>query len=204
MAARRVGLQDVRQGGSPSRLRLLAPLRYLWIYHAEKAFYDIKLPLAIGVVGWAAYALLTPKIPLFGDAGLLRFARDLLIMAVPFMIGALASVSMGSPGAAFDRRPPGAEILLDGEVLTLRQFLCYLLGYLSFLGLLTLGAVVFAGLLHDPVVAWTKAYPGIKDAVHLTGAFLLSVLLSSLAVTVFWALFFLTDIVNRKEGAAGS
>ncbi len=116
-----------QQGDSPSRLRLLAPIRYLWIYHSEKSLYDIKLPVAIGVVAWASYSLITPKIPLFGDAGLLRFARDLLVMAVPFMIGALASVSMGAPGPSFDRRPPGAELLLDGEVLTLRQFLCYLL-----------------------------------------------------------------------------
>ncbi len=65
-------------------------------------------------------------------AGVLKFARDLLIMAVPFMIGALASVAMGSPGTHMDRRPVGAELVLDGEVLSLRQFVCYLLGYLSF------------------------------------------------------------------------
>ncbi|MDP4022432.1 hypothetical protein Q8W71_07345 [Methylobacterium sp. NEAU 140] len=157
------------------------------------------MPLLFGVSGWAIYAALSPKIPLFGDAGLLRFARDLLIMAVPFMVGALASVAMGAPGPAFDRRPVGADLILDGESLTLRQFVCYLLGYLSFLGLLTLGAVVFAGLFHDPVVAWTKGLPILKAAIHLSGAFVLSVLLSTLTITVFWALYFLTEIVNRKH-----
>ena len=199
MAAHRLGLQDVRQGGPPSRLRLLAPLRYLSIYNAEKARYDIKLPIVIGVVAWAIYAFVSPKIPLFGEAGLLRFARDLLIMAVPFMVGALASVAMGTPGPAFDRRPSGAELVLDGEVLTLRQFVCYLLGYLCFLGLITLGSVVCAGLFREPVLAWTKSYPDIRTVVHLSGAFILSILLSSLSVTVFWSLFFLTDIVNRKS-----
>lgn len=199
MESRRVGLQDVRQGGNPSRLRLLAPIRYLFIYNEEKSRYDIVVPLLFGVLSWAIYASLSPTIPLFGEAGLLRFARDLLVMAVPFMIGALASVAMGTPGPAFDRRPVGSELILDGEVLTLRQFVCYLLGYLSFLGLLTLGAVVFAGLFHDPVVAWTKGYPDLKAAVRLGGAFVLSILLSTLSITVFWALYFLTEIVNRKQ-----
>jgi hypothetical protein len=43
-------------------------------------------------------------------------------MAVPFMIGALASVAMGSPGLHLDKRPVGSDLLLDGEILTLRQF----------------------------------------------------------------------------------
>ncbi|MCJ2039228.1 hypothetical protein MKK55_09775 [Methylobacterium sp. J-059] len=141
---------------------------------------------------------MSPKFPLFGETGLLRFARDLLVMAVPFLVGALASVSMGTPGPAFDRRPLGAELVLDGEVLSLRQFVCYLLGYLSLVGSITLGLVVFASLMHDPVVAWTKGYPTLKLVVHYAGAGILSVLLSALTVTVFWALFFLTDIVNRR------
>jgi hypothetical protein len=61
----------------------------------------------------------SPKPPLWGDPGLLRFARDLLIMAVPFMIGALAAVSMGAPGEHLDRRPLGVEIMLANDVLTL-------------------------------------------------------------------------------------
>jgi len=118
-------------------------------------------------------------------------------MAVPFMIGALAAVAMGSPGGHLDQRPPGTELHLDGRSLTLRSFMCYLLGYLSFLGLITLGLAVGAGLLHDTVAAWVPTASFWHEVVRTVGALVLSGLLSFLTVTVFWALYFLTDIVNR-------
>jgi hypothetical protein len=185
---------------STFRLRLLAPLRYLSIQHVEKFRYDVILPVAFGVAAWGLYLVISPKPPLFGESGLLRFARDLLVMAVPFMVGALAAVSMGSPGTHLDRRPIGAELILDNEALTLRQFLCYLLGYLCFVGLLTLVAVVAAGLFRDAVLAWTVTVPTIRMIVWGIGSLGLSLLLSFLSVTVLWSLYFLTDIANRRNG----
>lgn len=200
MGTRQVGLADIRQGGPPSRLRLLAPLRYLTIYHEEKTKYDFLVPTVIALVAWGIYMVMSPRIPLFGEGGLLRFTRDLLVMAVPFMIGALASVAMGAPGGdRLDRRPPGAELYLGGSALTLRQFVCYLLGYLSFLGLITLGSAVLASLLKDFVIETTKGREIIRACIHGGGTLILSFLLSSLAVTVFWALYFLTDILNRPD-----
>lgn len=152
----------------------------------------------VGVAGWVVYELIHPRPELFGDAGLLRFARDLLIMAVPFMIGALAAVSMGAPGPNLDRRPIGAELWLDNDPLTMRQFLCFLLGYLSFLSLVVLMGVVAAGLLKDGFLAWTAAAPIARTVVHGVGSLILSLLLSFLSVTVLWSLYFLTDVANRK------
>jgi hypothetical protein len=194
-----IGLPDITHGANGSRKRLLAPLRYLEIKHAEKTKYDFWLPCAIGVGAWVAYYLVEPMPALFGEAGLLRFARDLLIMAVPFMVGALAAVSMGAPGPHLDRRPVGVEMRLDNDALTLRQFLCYLLGYLSFLGLVTLFAVVAAGLLRDGVVTWTTSAPIARQMIHACGSLVLSVLLSFLSVTVFWSLYFLTDVANQSN-----
>ncbi|UQD96129.1 hypothetical protein [Bradyrhizobium japonicum] len=198
MATRQIKLLEVQQGGSQSRLRLLAPLRYLEIRHPEKFKYDVILPAAVGAVCWVAYMFMDPRPALFGDAGLLRFARDLLVMAVPFMVGALAAVSMGAPGQNIDRRPIGAELWLDNDALTMRQFLCFLLGYLSFLGLVTLTVVVGAGLMKDALVAWTIHLPAARFAIHAIGTLALSMLLSSLSVTVLWSLYFLTDVANRK------
>jgi hypothetical protein len=198
MERSRIKYLDVEEGGHHSRLRLLAPLRYLEIRHPEKRRYDVTVPALVGVTAWTLYLLVQPRADLFGDAGLLRFARDLLVMAVPFMVGALAAVSMGAPGSNFDRRPMGAELWLDNDALTMRQFLCFLLGYLSFLGLVTLFAVVAAGLLKDAVLLWTATFPLLRTAVWTAGTLILSLLLSSLAVTVFWSLYFLTDVANRK------
>jgi hypothetical protein len=192
-------LRDVSQGRPPSRLRLLAPLRYLAIRHDEKTKYDFIIPLVVGLLAWGIYWLIDPKPKLFGDDGLLRFTRDLLIMAVPFMVGALAAVAMGSPGPHMDARPRGVELRLDGRPLTLRQFVCYLLGYLSFVGLLTLGTAVAAALLHDAVLKWTADVPTLLHWIKLVGTLVLSLMLSSLTVTVFWSLYFLTDIVNHSD-----
>src|SRR5882757_11406971 len=137
MATRGLGLRDITERRH-SRLRLLAPLRYLSIHHPEKTTYDLIVPLGLTAAACVVYFAIRPHPAIFGEAGVLKFTRDLLIMAVPFMVGALAAVSMGSPGTHLDKRPIGTELLLDGEVLTMRQFVCYLLGYLSFLSLVVL------------------------------------------------------------------
>jgi hypothetical protein len=193
-------LRDVAHGAHGSRLRLLGPLRYLAIKHPEKTKYDFLIPSLLGILGWVAYSACYPRPLLFTDAGLLRFARDLLIMAVPFMVGALAAVSMGAPGPHLDRRPIGISLYLDNDALTLRQFLCYLLGYLSFLGLVTLIVVVFAGLMCDPILAWTSNALLLRAIIHAGGTFFLSLLMSYLTVTVFWSLYFLTDVANQPNG----
>jgi hypothetical protein len=143
--------------------------------------------------------LIEPKPAIFGDSGLLRFTRDLLVMAVPFMIGALAAVAMGAPGSHLDRRPVGTELHLDGESLTLRRFVCYLLGYLSFLGLITLILACGAEILHNAVLTWTEKYVFLREWIRGIGVFFLVYLLSMLIVTVLWSLYFLTDVVNRTE-----
>jgi hypothetical protein len=197
MATRQVGLTDVRQGGRPPRLKLLAPLRYLAIRNPEKDFYDIKLPIIIAVIGLVGYFFFFPKLPIFGDSGLLRFTRDFLIMALPFMVGCLAAVAMGTPGNSLDRRPIGAELFLGDRILTMRQFVCYLLGYLCFISFFTLTGAVSAHLLHDSILSWLAGKPLLKGAVRVIGMTSLSVMLSSLSITTLWALYFLTDVVNR-------
>lgn len=200
MGTHQIGLRDVVEDGrAPPRMRLLAPLRYLSIKHREKRRYDFIVPVAVGLTVWVIYMLVSPKPPLFGDHGLLRFARDLLIMSVPFMVGALAAVSMGAPGPHLDRRPLGADIFLGNDILTLRQFLCYLLGYLSFLGLVILAAVVGAELFYHSVLNWTENALGSRFIIHAAGTLVLSLMLSFLSVTVLWSLYFLTDVANQTR-----
>ncbi len=192
-------LRDVRHGPPRSRLRLLVPLRYLQIQHPEKTMYDFIVPSLLGLAVWGVYSLLDPAPKMFGDDGAIRFARDFLIMAVPFMIGALASVAMGLPGPHLDKRAVGAPLYLDGRALTLRQFLCYLLGYLSFVGLVALIAVVVAGLVRPNFLLWTASNPAVYRLSHAAGTFGLAMVVSYLVIAVFWALYFLTDVANRPS-----
>lgn len=200
MGAREARLRDVRQGEARRRFRLLAPLRYLEISHPTKRLYDFVVPGVFAVMTFLTLIFVTPPIPIFGAGGLLKFVQDLLVMGVPFMVGALAAVAMGNPGPRFDQRPLGVELFLDDQKLSLRQFTCYLLGYLAFLGLVTLVGVVAAELLHHTLVVWLQPYPKLASFVFGTGLAILSTLLASLFVTTLWALYFLTDIVNQGNG----
>ncbi|MCB1533253.1 MAG: hypothetical protein KDJ44_00680 [Rhodoblastus sp.] len=171
------------------------------IHHPEKVRYDYVVPLATGALSWIAYQAITPELPIFGEAGLLKFTREFLIMAVPFMVGALASVAMGFPGQHIDRRPPGAELLLDGRVLTLRQFVCYLLGYLCFVAFVTLIGSIVAPLVQPTISKVLASEPFWNDAVFRAGTLVLFQLVAILVVTTLWALYFLTDIINRPAGS---
>jgi hypothetical protein len=178
-------------------LRLTAPIRYLLIQHPEKNLYNFVLPIFFAAVGVAIFTLASPQPIIFGENGALKLLRDALIMAVPFMVGALASVSMGAPGKYLDNRFAGAELTLDDRILTARQFVCYLLGYLSFLGLLTLGATIVAQLF-QPAIGNFLTHGSLSwYVVRWSGLSVLAILVSSLMVTTFWALYFLTDVVNR-------
>ena len=117
MGTQQVGIRDIGHGARQSRARLLAPLRYLFVYHPEKTKYDFVIPICVAVLFWLGDILVHPEPAIFSDGGLLRFVRDLLVMAVPFMVGALATVAMGSPGEHLDRRPAGTELYLGSGLI---------------------------------------------------------------------------------------
>lgn len=200
MGTRQVGLRDVEETRAPRRLRLLAPLRYLIIEAPEKRFYDRTLPTIAAAVVWAGWNYLAPRPLFFGPAGMLQVAQGFLMMAVPFLIGALAAVSMGSPGPHLDRRAVGAGLYLDGKSLTLRQFVSFLLGYLCFVGLVTF-LLISAAIFVEPALTaaiGASTHWGF-EALRQVGAFAAFFLFSSFTITVLWSLYFLTDIVNRTE-----
>lgn len=199
MGTREIELRDIQVGGRRSRLRLLAPLRYLSIVAPEKDFYDRWLPLLIGIGGWAVYNLLDPKPAMFGPAGLLSVVQSFLLLAVPFLIGSLGAVAMGSPGQHLDRRAVGVGIFLDGEILTLRQFVSYLLGYLCFVGLVVFIFVTIAILVQPAVLKLVDGISWLNVAIEQAGIVVMLIVFSAFSITVFWALYFLTDIVNRHE-----
>ncbi len=196
MAGRPAELTDVIHGRRRSGLRLLAPLRYLSISHPDRVKYDFLIPAVVCVVIIAIFLFVKPPIALFGENGVLRYIRDTLMMAIPFSIGALATIAMAST-PPLDRRPPGAELLLDGEVLTLKQFICRLLGYLTFVSIITLAGSIAADLLREQVMSWTECLPATLMLVRVSGVAVLSMLVSVLTVTVLWSLYFLTDVAAR-------
>jgi hypothetical protein len=199
MGTSQIGLRDIQSTKRASRLRLLAPMRYLLIEAPEKHFYDVTLPIVAGAAGWAVYNVLDPAPAFFGPAGILVTAQSFLIMAVPFLIGSLGAVAMGSPGQHLDRRAAGVGIFLDGHALTLRQFVSYLLGYLCFVGLVFFVGITIAIWVQPALAEPVAKIEWVRLAVEQAGIALTMVFSSSFVITVLWALYFLTDIVNRHE-----
>lgn len=197
MAKKQVGLRDIEINETPRRLRLLAPLRYLAIQAPERQFYDFVLPAIVGTGATVLFCFLDPKPKFFGDDGLVVLIQGFLMMAVPFLIGSLAAVALASDSENLDRRLTGVGVILDGAYLTLRQFMTYLLGYLSFFGLSLFIGMTIAIMVEPSISKLISGSETIVWWVQQLASYLFFVLCSAFAITIFWSLYFLTEVVAR-------
>lgn len=195
---RRIGLPDVQHGRARRFYPMLAPLRYLRIIAPYKARYDFWLPTSIALVIWLGYLWVSPGVNVFGVDGVLQNVQSLLVMAVPFLIGALATVAMASPAETLDKRPVGAPLTLDSVVLSTRQFVCYLLGYLSFIGFVALIMIFLAKASKPKITSLLIDTPSVLAGVEHLTVLSFAWILAAFCLTMFWALYFLTDVVNRR------
>lgn len=155
------------------------------------------LPVLFGT-GFLFIYWCTPFRPsLFSDDGILVLCRDTMGIFVPFLFSALAAVALATSGyARLDARPRGPDLFLSGTPLTLRQFVCYLLGYLTFTGLF-LFILSASALLLKPAFAITVSnVPELRELLLFVLTAFLSYVSSSFFITVLWALYFLTEVLN--------
>lgn len=131
--------------------RLFKPLVYLRIEHPEKIIWDYGIPFGSAFLITCGLWALPKGVNVFGDGGLVGEINSLLQMLIGFYIAALAALaSFDRPG--LDNRFEGRDILVpEGgklQIITRRQFLCLLFGYLSLLSvilfLIGLGSVLVA------------------------------------------------------------
>jgi hypothetical protein len=131
--------------------QLSVPINYLRIHSGtdfihSKATYDFVMPGLLACATWTFFWWLSLSFAIFDHPVLVKRIADLLTLMIVFYMAALAAV------ATFDRE--GIDEPLEGEpatlkvpdpddggkriekVLTYRQFISYLFGYLSFLSLI--------------------------------------------------------------------
>lgn len=186
--------------------QLCSPVRYLTITQGEGLFsskrtYDFVLPALIG----AFMALLSSRLPLklglFSEKGLVPDVISLLNLLIAFFIAALAAV------ATFDRE--GLDDPLKGEpallrrrnkrnvivehILTHRQFVCYLFGYLSFASIAFLLSLYGFRMFGDQIKELIGQAGACAAALHVFGVFLFFGLLSQLVITMLLGIYFLSD-----------
>lgn len=138
--------------------QLMTPLRYLRIRQGvslfkSKAVYDWFLPLLVAIP--ATYVGYKYSIGIFSEKGVIGGFQRLLEILIPFYIAALAAVATfqrdglddalkGHPATLSIRHAHGDWV---EHVLTRRQFICYLFGYLAFLSLCLFVAILFLNLI---------------------------------------------------------
>lgn len=193
--------------------QLGAPVRYLGIEQGaglftSKATYDLMVPTVLSLLATALVWWLSLSLGLYATDGLIPGIIDLLNLLIAFFIAALAAV------ATFDR--PGLDDKMKGEpatmkrkdskgvvrvhVLTHRQFICYLFGYLSFSSIMLLLILYGVRLIgHDAATAVElditvgELALDLKPILKLIGTYLFFFLFAQIIVTMLLGIYFLTD-----------
>lgn len=141
---------------------------------------------------------------LLGDQGLITGVNDLLQVLIGFYIAALAAIAtFHKPG--MDEQMAGDPVTLEEEFrgdvldvsLTRRRFLCYLFGYLAWIGLLVYAGGVAIGASHEDVKSlipdeWLQV-------ARNAGLFAYLFLLSNLGVTTMLGLYYMTHRIHLQE-----
>jgi hypothetical protein len=137
--------------------QLLVPLSYLRIREGDrftqsKAVYDFALPGVLTVISVGLLSWLSVPLVISSHAALVASLSQLLGLLIAFYMAALAAVAtFGRDTIDVPLKGGDATLMVrhhDGghwvkRVLTYRQFICYLFGYLSFLSLVTFTALIF-------------------------------------------------------------
>lgn len=193
--------------------QLGAPTRYLRIrqgngWLSSKATYDFVIPGVFALVATIAMWRFEFSLGLFKDTGFISGVINLLNLLIAFFIAALAAV------ATFDR--PGLDDPMKGEpalmkrrnskgvikdtILTHRQFICYLFGYLSFSSIMMLLALYAIRLVGSGVVealdfdlTIAQIVIAIKSVTRLIGSLVFFFLFGQIIVTMLLGIYFLAD-----------
>lgn len=193
--------------------QLGAPVRYLRIAQgtglfSSKLTYDFVLPIIVAflvtiIVQWFALPL-----GLHSQNSFVTGIIDLLNLLIAFFIAALAAVATFDR-AGLDDRMKGEPAIMkrkttDGiirdHILTHRQFICYLFGYLSFSSI-SLVLALFGLRLFGQHINFS-IYPAITNAavvgalgktLNFLGVFLLLFIFSQIIITMLLGIYFLCD-----------
>lgn len=185
--------------------QLARPLAYLRIRQGDsllksKSVYDFVLPVVFGTITTFAYHLLPIRPDLLGEGGLLSQVVSLLQLLTAFFIAALAAVAT-FPGKSLDERLSGGDARLSvwnneaqdwiDKILTRRQFISYLFGYLSLTSLLLFLCILFAQAIYPSLCVILPAIAAIGTEI-VVGLFFW-IAFWNVILTSLLGLYFLTE-----------
>ncbi|MDM5054444.1 hypothetical protein OB956_09145 [Aeromonas dhakensis] len=186
--------------------KLIAPMKYLKIFHAEKMWFDYILPLICAVIFTAGYFYLPKPFPLTGSSGLIGQVNGLLQVLIGFYIASLAAVAtfQGQGMDEFmDGNPPTLNEKRKGLIkevyLNRRRFLSYLFGYLALMSLVVFFIGVVVNLTSESISAWTNSLAYARF-IKISALFVYIFFICNIFITTLLGLYYLTVRIHQKKG----
>ncbi|MEZ9627853.1 hypothetical protein [Aliivibrio fischeri] len=122
--------------------KLLKPLDYIRIKHAEKAWFDVMLPIILAVMCVAILYILPIPIAFVGNNSVISLVNGILQILSGFYIASMAAVATFQKEGMDNQMegvPPKLKLKKKNKEtiksLTRREFLTYLFGYLAFMSI---------------------------------------------------------------------
>lgn len=175
--------------------KLLKPMNYMGIKHAEKRWFDIYLPLCLAVLICIIIFNLPKPIALIGKDSLISLVNGILQILSGFYIASMAAVATFQK-EGMDKYMDGIPPKLKGVPLTRRNFLTYLFGYLAFMSILMYFVGGFIQLSASSISFWCTGFHSSIKAILVT--VYLFVICNILTTTVL-GMHFLIDKIHRPE-----
>lgn len=182
--------------------QFITPLSYIKIKHPVKPWFDWYVPLLLTLLACFLLFILPKGFSLLGGHGLVFIITDLVKILVGFYIASLAAI------ATFQK--PDMDEMLSGEPATLdvkrkghdkivslsrRRFLCFLFGYLAFMGIVIYFAGALATLLASNFTSFASG--GLGGFIRWLFTFCYIFLTANLISTTMLGLHFMTDRIHR-------
>lgn len=179
--------------------KLFTPLNYLRIKHPQKLLIDIILPIVFSVLICVVFYFLPKPVALLGQNGLVASLSSFLQVLSGFFIAALGAIAT-FPNKNIDESTDGVSLELNGVVLTRRQFLSYMFGFLSFTGfvLVLISKIVLSG---ESNLSYLLSDLDKQSVIRLKLLFLFIyfAIFNSLLFTTLFGLHYLTEKIHEEK-----
>ncbi len=179
--------------------KLFSPLKYWKIKHKQKQKVDALFPLISSLLFCLMYYFLPVRFELLGEKGLVATISDFIQVLTGFYIAALGAIAT-FPNKEIDEPTDGVPLKLGNEVLTRRQFLSYLFGYLSFAGFLFVLVSILLINVSDSLYLKSYLYSSSAlETISIIFLFFFFLSFCSIMYTTLYGLYYLTEKVHEYK-----
>jgi hypothetical protein len=179
--------------------KLLSPLKYLKIHHPQKRIVDFILPIILTTFILITFLKNNESINFIGKDGVINSINGLVQFLTGFYVAALAAIAT-FPNKNMDSPTDGTQLKLNSIILTRRQYLSYMFGYLALIGIFL---IIFGQVM---VMFKTTIYSLNNELGQMTyliiKLFSLALYLffvTSLLCTTLYSLYYLTEKIHETK-----